>query len=79
MLLLSPAATEGISARHVQVVRLMEPQWSSTTTEQVIFRAIRLGSHSDLELHERAVTPVQYMGYVQREIDSHPRELQNLQ
>jgi len=48
LLLISSTGEKGINLKRVRHVHIMEPQWSYTTLEQVMGRAIRYNSHHDL-------------------------------
>jgi SNF2 family DNA or RNA helicase len=42
-------AAEGITLKKVRNVYIMEPYWNPSRIEQVIGRAIRIGSHAKLD------------------------------
>jgi superfamily II DNA or RNA helicase len=48
IMMISPAGAEGISLYNVRQVHIMEPFWHETRIIQMIGRAIRLCSHSDV-------------------------------
>ncbi len=55
ILLLHPEITEGISLKGTRQFHVMEPVLNSTILEQVIARAVRYQSHSDLPASDRSV------------------------
>ena len=55
LLLISSTGEKGINLKHVRNVHIMSPEWSYTTIEQVIGRAIRYNSHINLPENERNV------------------------
>ena len=57
----SSAGAEGITLKKVRNVYIMEPYWTPGRIEQVIGRAIRIGSHLALPEEERNVTVKLYM------------------
>ena len=52
---------EGISLYNVRQVHIMEPYWQPVLIDQVIGRALRMGSHKMLPLNERNVEVYIYM------------------
>lgn len=60
-LMITTAGAEGINLRNVREVHVMEPFWHGIRLDQVIGRAVRAGSHSDLPPRERTVTVTQYV------------------
>jgi hypothetical protein len=72
VIVLSPASMEGLNIKRVQHVHIVEPQWSWSVTEQIIYRAVRMGSHSDLPLQQRQVVPHIYIAYNNTVIDPEP-------
>lgn len=56
VVILSPVASEGLSLRNVREVHILDPWYHLNRLEQVIGRAIRTCSHTDLNLEERNVT-----------------------
>ena len=52
---------EGISLYNVRQVHIMEPYWQPVLIDQVIGRALRMGSHKMLPLNERNVEVYVYM------------------
>ncbi|MBL4818943.1 MAG: DEAD/DEAH box helicase family protein [Deltaproteobacteria bacterium] len=55
ILLLHPEVKEGISLKGTRQFHVMEPVLNATTLEQIIARAVRYRSHSDLPEKERKV------------------------
>ena len=71
-LLITKAAAEGVDLKNIRVVHIMDPYWNETLMEQVIGRAVRLGSHIALPEEERTVEIYRYLSSmtpVQRDID----------
>lgn len=62
-LLLSSAGGEGLDLKGTRQVQVLEPHWNEEKLEQVIGRAIRHGSHSDLPKRERNVKVRKYKAY----------------
>jgi SNF2 family DNA or RNA helicase len=60
IIMISPAGAEGISLKNVRHVHIMEPYWQEVRIEQMIGRAIRQCSHSDLPMEEREVNVFRY-------------------
>ena len=60
IILISPAGSEGINLRNTRQVHIMEPYWNEVRIEQIIGRAIRQCSHSDLPMDERKVDVYRY-------------------
>lgn len=61
LMMITAAATEGISLRCVRRVLIMEPFWNMVRMDQVIGRAVRAGSHAELPYEERTVDVFIYM------------------
>lgn len=61
IILISPAGSEGISLRNVRQVHIMEPYWHEVRILQMVGRAIRYCSHSDLPVDERHVDIYRYI------------------
>ena len=59
--LATSSAAEGITLCNVRQVHIMEPYWNPVRTEQVIGRAVRIGSHSKLPLLDRKVDIYSYV------------------
>jgi SNF2 family DNA or RNA helicase len=60
LILISPAGSEGINLRNVRQVHVMEPYWNEVRIQQLIGRALRMCSHSDLSMEERKVDIFRY-------------------
>ena len=56
VILLSPVAGEGFSFRNIREVHILDPWFHLNRNDQVIGRAIRTCSHTDLPLEDRNVT-----------------------
>lgn len=67
VLLLSPAAKEGLSLYNVKQVHILEPYWNSSRIAQILGRAVRYCSHKALPPEERIVKAYIY-------IATHPNE-----
>ena len=61
IMIISGAGAEGISLTCVRQVHIMEPYWNYVRIDQVFGRAIRLGSHLDLEPKQRTVEQYLYL------------------
>jgi len=59
--MISSAGAEGITTANVRDVYVMEPHWNPSRIDQVIGRAIRIGSHSTLPPEERNVRVRMYL------------------
>jgi hypothetical protein len=55
VVIISQAGTEGLDLNHIRQVHIMEPWYNMNRLEQIIGRARRNCSHSDLPLQERNV------------------------
>jgi hypothetical protein len=54
--MITQSGAEGISLKHVRSVHLIEPYWNYIRTDQVIGRAVRTGSHLDMNADEKNVS-----------------------
>jgi len=61
IILISSSGAEGISLKAVRQVHVMEPFWNYIRVDQVLGRAARMGSHSDLPEEERNVEQYLYL------------------
>lgn len=61
IILIGPAGAEGINLRNVRQVHIVEPHWTESRIDQVVGRAIRQCSHSDLPIEERHVKIYRYV------------------
>ena len=74
ILLLSRAATEGLSLMRCRQAHILEPQWNDATMEQIIGRSRRLCSHKDLDEEKRYVKVYVYIAVHEKEektVDQH--------
>jgi superfamily II DNA or RNA helicase len=60
IIMISPAGAEGISLNNTRQVHIMEPYWHEVRITQMIGRAIRQCSHSDLPMDQRVVEVFRY-------------------
>jgi hypothetical protein len=66
--MITAAGAEGISLKRVQNVHIMEPYWNPVRINQVIGRARRICSHSDMPKKEQHVNVFQYIMLLPKEI-----------
>jgi superfamily II DNA or RNA helicase len=74
----SPSIKEGVSLLRVQSVHILEPYWNQSRLDQVIGRAIRFCSHSDMEEHKRKVIIYIYIAIHPKEKESIDEYIQKL-
>jgi Mimiviridae putative ATP-dependent RNA helicase len=55
ILLITSAGSESLDLKNTRIIHIMEPHWNESRIKQVIGRAIRFRSHSDLPKKERNV------------------------
>lgn len=55
VMIITSSGAEGISLKNTRSVIILEPYWNSQRPQQVIARAIRLGSHSSLPIAQQKV------------------------
>jgi len=67
ILLATSSAAEGISLANVRQVHITEPYWNPVRIEQVMGRAIRICSHSNLPLKDRNVEVFLYVSSFTKE------------
>lgn len=67
LLLVSSVGSKGLNLKRIRHLHIMEPNWSYTTTEQIIGRGIRYKSHDDLPEEERNVSVYQYLADYNKE------------
>ena len=67
VLLATASAAEGISLANVRQVHITEPYWNPVRIEQVMGRAIRIGSHKQLPPEERNVEVFLYISTFTKE------------
>ena len=61
IMIISSAGAEGISLTTVRQVHILEPYWNFVRINQVFGRAIRLGSHNNLDEKDRTVEQYIYL------------------
>lgn len=64
VLVITSAGSEGISLKNTRYVHIMEPYWNQNRTEQVIGRAMRHRSHSQLDSEFQNVSVYQYISSI---------------
>lgn len=67
IMLLSPAAREGLSLFNVRQVHILEPYWNFSRIEQILGRAVRYCSHKALPEDQRDVKAYIYLAVHQNE------------
>lgn len=60
-LLISETGAEGLNLKNIREVHILEPYWYKSREDQVIYRAIRLGSHNMLPKDQRDVQSYLYI------------------
>ena len=60
ILLITSAGSESLDLKNTRVIHIMEPHWNESRIKQVIGRAIRYKSHSDLPEKDRHVKIVRW-------------------
>ena len=68
VLLLSQVGVEGLNLLCVREVHILEPYWYWSRIEQTRARAIRLGSHNDLNYEDRDVTTYIYVSMPNKKV-----------
>lgn len=61
IILFTASGAQGLNTRGVRSVHIMDPYWNNNRIEQIIGRAVRTNSHTDLPMKERNVQPFIYM------------------
>ena len=61
VLMITASGSEGINLRNVRYVHIMEPYWNPTRLEQVIGRARRICSHTDLPEEDQTINVFIYL------------------
>jgi hypothetical protein len=61
LFMITSSGAEGISLKNVRYVHIMEPYWHPVRIEQVIGRARRICSHSELPIEDRTVEVFLYL------------------
>lgn len=69
LLIISKTGAEGLDLKNVRHVHLTEPYWNYARLEQIIARAARFKSHSELPLKERTVQPYIYLSDYPKNFD----------
>jgi superfamily II DNA or RNA helicase len=67
-LLVSKTGAEGLDLKNIREVHVLEPYWDKAREDQVVFRAVRLGSHDMLPREEREVASYLYIAAPNAEI-----------
>ncbi len=62
-LLVTSAGGEGLDLRGTRQVQVLEPHWNEEKIKQVVGRAVRRGSHTDLPEDQRNVEVQRYVSY----------------
>lgn len=78
IIMIAPAGSEGISLRNVRQVHILDPHWNEVRIEQVIGRAIRQNSHSDLPEEERYVDVFRYIAIRKNKKQTTDENIQDL-
>lgn len=61
VLLISSAGSESLDLKNTRSIHIMEPHWNESKINQIIGRAIRYDSHSNLKENERSVEIVRWI------------------
>jgi hypothetical protein len=61
LFMITSSGAEGIDLKNVRYVHIIEPYWHPVRKEQVIGRAVRINSHSDLPIEFRSVKVFIYL------------------
>ena len=76
--MITASGAEGISLKNVRYVHIMEPYWHPTRVNQVIGRARRICSHSELPEEEQNIRVFMYlMKFSKDQVDNMVNELKN--
>ena len=78
IIMIAPAGSEGISLKNVRQVHILDPHWNEVRIEQVIGRAIRQNSHSDLPQEERYVDVFRYIAIRKNKKQTTDEKIQDL-
>jgi SNF2 family DNA or RNA helicase len=62
-LLVTSAGGEGLDLKGTRQVQILEPHWNEEKVKQVIGRAVRMGSHTDLPEDQRHVDVQRYVSH----------------
>ena len=68
VLLISKTGAEGLDLKNIREVHQIEPYWDKSRDDQVIARAVRVGSHDQLPEKDRDVQPYLYISTANKEI-----------
>jgi len=69
VLMITSSGAEGIDLKNTRFVHIMEPYWHHVRINQVIGRARRICSHSDLPKHLQTVQVFLYLTVIGEEVD----------
>jgi hypothetical protein len=69
LLIISKTGAEGLDLKNVRHVHLTEPYWNYARLAQIIARAARFKSHSELPLKDRTVQPYIYLSDYPKNFD----------
>ena len=61
LLIISKTGAEGLDLKNIRHVHLTEPYWNYARLAQIIARAVRFKSHSELPVNKRTVQPYIYL------------------
>tara|TARA_B100000035_G_scaffold288163_1_gene273607 strand:- start:2182 stop:5559 length:3378 start_codon:yes stop_codon:yes gene_type:complete len=76
--MITASGAEGISLKNVRYVHIMEPYWHPVRANQVIGRARRICSHSELPEEEQNIKVFMYlMKFSQQQIENMSNEIKN--
>ncbi len=78
IILISPAGSEGISLMNIKQVHVLEPYWNEVRINQLVGRAVRQCSHSDLPMNERYVDVYRYISQRQNKKETTDENIQAL-
>jgi hypothetical protein len=77
LIMITQSGAEGISLKHVREVHVLEPYWNEVRIQQVIGRAIRANSHTDLPIGKRNVSVYRYLISMTKEQIKNAKTIQN--
>jgi hypothetical protein len=61
LIMITQSGAEGISLKHVRHIHILEPYWNELRNKQIIGRAVRAYSHTDLPKAEQNVQVFRYL------------------
>lgn len=67
-ILVSKTGAEGLDLKNIRETHQIEPYWDKSRDDQVIARAVRVGSHDNLPREDRNVQPYLYISTANKEI-----------